>query len=355
MPAPRPKKGQQRPKTKRVTPLSTCRALVLVDSRPLREKVRRQYQNALRKFEKFSAELQQFKNTDMERYRLWYEGEFSREIISLHQSRAAVADLADWMEQIQTYAEFRDISLVASLRVLSEAKVQGRLDEFWADIVKEIEEEERPSNSHRTRAEKAWQEFEDNFEDLFDEAAAEFHEMNADMSSGIGAGPKRDESTEGSLRTLYYQLALRLHPDTNPQQSHEHQQLFHKVQEAYRDHDIEALEEIWKKLEGKSEGPFSWKTAAISEIISRKKALDQRSRDIGTELKYARQHPAWDFSKTSKNKTSLSTLKQKMRHALKYEQAEIDAIWEELNEQLQHLEKLSQRKSKRSPKVKRKV
>jgi hypothetical protein len=352
MPTSRPKKASSKQRAAKSHPTVTCRDLIAVDSQPLRAKIWRQYQTALRKFEKYSADLHQFKNTDVEHYRLWYEGEFGREIVQLQKSRGAVAELTDWMEQIEAYAEYRDISLATALRVLKEAKAEDRLDELWEDLVKEIEANEEPGQTEEDRDE--WQKFEEDFDDLFEEAANEYFETHTDRGPAKRRAASRDEAGEQTLRKLYHQLALRLHPDTNPDQSQEHKQLFLRMQEAYREHDIEALEEIWKKLEGKSEGLFSWKTAAISEIIKRKKSLDQRSRDLGAELKYARSHPAWDFSKTLKNKSTLSMLKQKVRRALKQEQAEIDAIWFELNEQLQHVERQSQRASKRKTKVKSK-
>jgi hypothetical protein len=353
MPAARPKKRQQKQTRKIIQPISTCRDLVLVDSQPLRAKVWKQYQAALKKFDKYTTELHQFKNTDTERYRLWYEGEFSREIIQLHKSRAAVAELTDWMEQIEAYAEYHDISLATSLRVLTEAKEDGCLDELWNDLVREIEENENSSEGKKAKDE--WQKFEEAFDEVFEEATEEFFQEHSDEGADGRRIRSRDENTERELRKLYHQLALKLHPDTNPDQSPEHRQLFHRMQEAYRDQDVEALEEIWKKLEGKSEGPFSWKTAAISEILSRKDSLNQRSRDLGTELKYARSHPAWEFSKTLKNKSALSALKLKVRHVLRLEQAELDAVWDDLNAQLQSVQRQAQRTGKRKAKVKSKI
>jgi hypothetical protein len=350
MPISPPKK--QRPRSRTIAPknVSHCKDLVLVNSEPLREKVWRQYQTALRKFEKATGELQHFKGTDQDRYRLWYEGEFAREIIQLQKSRGAVADLTDWMEQIEAYAEYKDVSLGESLRVLQEVREKGRLEEFWSEVVREIELEEEKEREARGKRTGQRKRVEEDFEKIFDEAAAEFYE-----ESGGAPRDERDEDLERSLKGIYHRLALRLHPDTNPQQSEEHQELFQRVQEAYREKDLAGLEEAWKKLEGGDVETFSWKTAAIGEIIRRKKALDLRNRDLGAELKYAKAHPAWEFSKTFKNKTALSSLKHKMRHALKQEQTQIDAIWVELNEQLQQVERVSQRKGKRGPKVKPKT
>jgi len=164
-----------------------------------------------------------------------------------------------------------------------------------------------------------------------------------------------DEGLERSLKGLYHKLALKLHPDTNPLQSDEEKELFQRVQEAYRDKDLEGLEEVWKRVEGGGVEVFSWKTAAIGEIIRRKKALDLRTRDLGAELKYAKAHPAWEFSKTFKNKTALSSLRLKLRNGLLKEQAQLDAIWLELNEQLQAVERVSRKTGKRGPKVKPKI
>jgi type VI protein secretion system component VasF len=355
MAAARSKKTPSKQRAKTNLNFSSCRALVLVDSQPLRTKVWKQYQAALKKFEKYTADLQQFKKTDSERYRLWYESEFAREITQIHKSRAAIAELSDWMEQIEAFAEYHDIPLATALRELKDAKAEGRLDALWEDLVKEIEDSEKEKDQAETDKEQEWQKFESAFDDIFDEATEDYFEGHTEgHHSGKRKGAVRDEAMEQSLRKLYHQLALKLHPDTNPDQTQEQKQLFLQMQEAYRDQDIESLERIWKKLDGTHEEPFSSKTAAISEILHRKNSLNKKSRDLGTELKYAKAHPAWNFSKTLKNKAELSYLKQKIKHALKHEQADMDAIWLELNEQIQQVERQAQRSGKRKAKVKSK-
>jgi hypothetical protein len=322
-----------------------------VDSEPLREKVWRAYQTALKKFEKGTKELHQFAESDQDRYRLWYEGEFGREIIQLQKSRGAVAELTDWMEQIEAYAEYKDVSLGESLRILEGVKGKGKLEEFWSEVVREIEvEEEREREARRGNSQgRNRKKVEEDFERIFDDAKDEFY------GGGAKEKDERDEGLERSLKGLYHKLALKLHPDTNPLQSDEEKELFQRVQEAYRDRDLEGLEEVWKRVEGGGIEVFSWKTAAIGEIIRRKKALDLRNRDLGAELKYAKAHPAWEFSKTFKNKTALSSLRLKLRNSLLKEQAQLDAIWLELNEQLQAVERVSRRTGKRGPKVKPKI
>jgi len=345
---PSPRAGQKKHRTQPV--LSSVTDLVLVDSQPLRQKVWRQYQTALRKHEKTVSELQQFRNSDIESYRSWYEGEFSREILALQKSRIAVAELAEWLEQVHSYAEYCSISVGKSFELLNTAKAENRLDQLWDDLAREIEETQKKGRKDFEP------EFEDEFDSVFDEAARDFYQEPGPRNGSLGSTRQvqRDESAERSLKTLYHELALKLHPDTNPKQGEEEKELFQAAQEAYRDQDLETLEDLWKKLEGSAEGPFAWKTAPIGEIIQRKKSLDRRNRDATSELKFARQHPAWNFSKLAQNKSILSVLKQKTRSGLQYEQLEIDAEWLELNEVLSYLEKSAKRNSKsRTPKVKR--
>ncbi|MDQ3231601.1 MAG: hypothetical protein M3Q07_07255 [Pseudobdellovibrionaceae bacterium] len=356
---PRSSTRSGRKKSTTQTILSQCTKLVVVDDQPIRQKVWRQYQSALKRHEKNTGELQQFKDFDLEHYRVWYEREFSGEIMSLQKSRMAVAELADWMEQIHAYANHREIALTSSFEILTAAKTENRLDQLWKAVAHEIEETEQKSKSQtKGKKEDFWPEFEDDFDSVFDEAARDFYQEPRQRAEPFGwtRQPQRDESAERSLRSLYHELALKLHPDTNPDQGQGERYLFQAAKEAYQAQDLEALEEVWKKLEGKSEGPFAWKAAPIGEIIHRKKSLDRRNRDIASDLKFARQHPAWNFSRVVQNKSLLSVLKQKTRGILQYEQLEIDAEWFELNKLLNQLEKSLKKKSKsRTSKVKRKT
>ncbi|HYX36731.1 MAG TPA: J domain-containing protein [Oligoflexus sp.] len=348
--------GRQGTRRRIVAPVNKCRDLVPVDDQPISLKIWRQYQNALKKLEKLVAELRQFKEADLEHYRLWHEGAFSREIVQLQKAQAAVIELTQWLNQIHSYASLCDISTARSFQVLTDAKAEGRLKELWEDLTREKREKETRAQDRRDERES--ESFKDMFEEMFDDAAEEFHQERRGhgQTSETRAPRGTDESAERSLKALYHQLALKLHPDTNPNQSQDQKQLFQAVQEAYRERDVEALEEIWKKVEGKSEGPFAWKTAPVSDIISRKRALDLRNRDVNTELKMARQHPAWNFSKASRDKIFMNSLIKKIRGALRREQDEADSDWVELNELLSQLEKSSKKKTHNTKsKVKRKV
>jgi hypothetical protein len=52
-----------------------------------------------------------------------------------------------------------------------------------------------------------------------------------------------------AFRSLYYRLVKRLHPDVNPDVGPREKLLWQRVQQAYQDRDMQALEVVWQSIE----------------------------------------------------------------------------------------------------------
>lgn len=313
---------------------SSSQALVLSDSKPFRWKVWRQYQGSLRAYEKAVALLRQFKDVDTESYRLWYEREFTDVVGKLRHLQSTVVEMAAWIDQVQTYAQALEIPSEVSFEILTKARVEGRLAELWQKLSEKRKAPQRRLKNKEVMDEETWAHFEADFEQLFEEAV-ESHDASQKTV---------DPAAGKTLKSLYHQLALRLHPDTNPEQGEEERQLFHLTQRAYRENDLEALEEIWKRVDGGGVGVFSWETAPISEIMNRKRAVDRRIQDVSVELKYARDHMAWDFTAVFKDRKRLANLQAKIRDILDGQRMRMDKDWSDLNAILERWDKNSRRK-----------
>jgi hypothetical protein len=113
----------------------------------------------------------------------------------------------------------------------------------------------------------------------------------------LSSSPPAATSDELRLKQLYRELARKLHPDMNPEQSKRERDLWHEAQSAYETRDLERLETLASMAsssEGSPAGAFSW-VRSLSKLKSLFTDLQRRLRSSHKALRQAKKSPAWNF------------------------------------------------------------
>jgi phage shock protein A len=99
------------------------------------------------------------------------------------------------------------------------------------------------------------------------------------------------------IKELYRLLVRKLHPDLNPDQPARDRELWHTVQEAYNNRDVEALEAAAARVEVALNG----QAGKLSISILRRLVSDLKKALGALKAKFAqlRKHPAFDFAARS--------------------------------------------------------
>ena len=322
--------------------------LVLYDSTDLRASEWHAYQKHSKKLEKSNQCLRMFETEEMPNYQSWLESHFAPTLTLVHQTVIQIKQTEDFLDQVHLYGALSGLSEASSFRILNEAKSNGTLHEIWQDL--------HEKQSQKKENGPCFKDLEDRFDsvfgDIFDDESAEDCDQDYGQSSdfsnrsGSRAGPKNRnlEMPTQALKSIYRKLALKLHPDYNANTSEEHKSLFQTVQSLYRSQNTEGLEAIWAKLLCGSEQVFNWKTAAIADIINRRRSVEKRLRSVAVGLRSAKVHPAWGFNKKNKSKVLLDQLKHSTKCQIENDLRCATHHLGFIKSQLQRLENKSQKK-----------
>ena len=158
-----------------------------------------------------------------------------------------------------------DIALLKSERDL----LQAYINRGEAPDIEDVEE--KVGQQARTFNENIHQE-----EEKINQAKAyieEYKEENA----------KEAEAEKLELKQIYKRLVRRLHPDLHPEQTEWERELFMKVQEAYRNEDLERLRELEAELDAGMPSSAS-ESDSIEEWEQRVECLKQQIADIKKEI-----------------------------------------------------------------------
>ncbi len=332
-------------------------ALVPIDSKNRRDQESILYQKACHRLEQQTHELKSFEDHEIDAHRHWLEADFSDELQLLQKLQTSLLEKTKLIQEIYDYALCAEVPEFVSYRTIIEAQLNGTVDQLWDSI------KERDTKSAKGEGipdfDRVWDEIEDLAREMFggfqrdpererEDDDGHQHESSKGRHTKK-AGPAKASIDDSYLKGLYHKLVLQLHPDTNPQQTEEQKTAFHEVQNAYRWRDVHRLEQLYKLVTTSIQGLFQAETAPIGDIISRRKTVEKRLRELAKELKEAKQHPAWGFLKKQKSVKAFAGLVENTRSELKSELQTLHSECAEVKAILDTWEKQSKRALKPRP------
>lgn len=292
----------------------------MIDSAPIRQKARREYEEVQRDLERAKLELERFRTEDQPKYAKWLNTHFGAlltETRELHEKLYAAQGLVSEVHHEFYLGGHRSIH-TAYTTVM-------RRREHPEEFEKEMKEAEEQAN-----------EFREEFEEVFGKSEEEFYEK-------FGFGPETPPPRESQarkpsfarLKDLYRSLARRLHPDAGGRRSQKEIEWWHQTQAAYQAGDIEQLELILTLANIEEKGAKDASISILQQIIDQFK---QGLKELKRELKQYRRDAAWNFSKLEddgpilqRTREMLETEKMRLAILLEGFQAQIDA-WKQLGQ-----------------------
>ncbi len=97
------------------------------------------------------------------------------------------------------------------------------------------------------------------------------------------------------IKTLYRDLARRLHPDCRKETNERYDEIWHEVQTAYRENNLERME-VLSSLCNIHTGDF-YETASLTQLIQVKQEYKMQLKAMREQVKRVKNDPAWGFSK----------------------------------------------------------
>lgn len=309
-------KAQKKPASFRTAPLPKGSwPLVLIDSKGIRQKARRDYEKVLRDIEKAKAESARFENEDKPGFSKWLHANFGATLTQLRelQSRLDAAHtLVTSVQQEFFYGNYRSISqaykVVINRRAHPEEMEEEPEPEPGPESGEHDEGDEEPTFNERARG-------------FFDQ----FQERVEEMQRATRAAAQ--DKAGNRLKDLYRRLVRRLHPDKGHKLTAQQMEWWHQTQEAYQKGDLEQLESILTLLEVEERGTKETSVSLLARLTANfKKTL----RRIKQQLAECRQDLAWNFSRLTdlkplfeRTRTMLESERDDLLHLLRKYEAEI--------------------------------
>ncbi|MFP4157564.1 MAG: J domain-containing protein [Opitutales bacterium] len=277
--------------------------LLVIDQKPILKKALAQCRRLRTELNKKQARLRAFEEEEMPAYERWFSSEFGAqltELRELHQSlhdHEFVADQLGWCEMC------RPEKLSEVFTELMQRMKDGTLHAFEPPPPEHPEEEEDDEEEDDFPG--------DEDEDFFDAAfraffgfsdADEGHEGDGRREQAPLHSPEQRQSPEaGAIKALYRTLAKRLHPDHSDLEEALRERRWNELQQAYQEHDLEALQRIEAVCDMEADGGLS-----IRLGLARLRDLAAYHRShvlpIREALRQAKRHPAFDFVKAEKSR-----------------------------------------------------
>jgi hypothetical protein len=135
------------------------------------------------------------------------------------------------------------------------------------------------------------------------------------------------------LKELYRDLARRLHPDVNVELDEKRKNLWHQVQEAYENRDVERLETL-SLMSGvlDKEARPGQSLGALKEFYLN---LCQGLKRLKAQISECRKDPAWKFEKARHHADQLENFRYQMAIQMEDERAELLELVEEAEFQIE--------------------
>ena len=304
-----------------------CRALVRVDGTGIRQKIKKDYEKALRDLDNSRRVLDQFQQKDQPQFSRWLNSHFGALLTELRELNLKMAADDAIVFMVQNEVMFGGGSYArAYKRVMELRDNPGPLPP------------PPPPSGERGRdpfgAGPDW----GNPDDPDDPLKAIFEEMFGELGpderpweergrqAGQPAHAAAPAHVSKRLKELYRAVVRRLHPDSQREMTTQRTEWWHQAQAAYGAGDAEQLEVILTLCEIGESGTTAHTSASLLQRITAQ--LKSSLREIKRQITQWRREPAWNFS----NRTDHAALAEQVRRELTGELMAMRRRWMETQE-----------------------
>ena len=314
---------------KRMAPPRPFHAPLVIDNAPLRRRMIELYREAADQLDLAKSQLTIFTDRDQPAFIGWYQQTFAEALQRMESFKQEVREKQWIVQAVLREAKIRRISLRDAYRnfingatydedLQNEEAARELFDDFLRQEGTKPESLDQIDYEARLEYFKGKLDGDPNFGNPgsgYSDATCE--EENA--SSGAQGSPKLTLS----LKTLYYQLARKLHPDATGSNDPALAKLWLQAQAAYEARDLTDLELIWARFNDGQVPQLDQES--LSNIQNRTQAMRDAWHELQKQIRRARRDRAWGFS-SPKKAGRLSKVQTSLERELNDEIGELRAL-----------------------------
>ena len=294
-------------------PKKSCRALIPLDTAKIRRGYLKEYKRRKKVLERLEEQLQRYEESDEPEYRKYLARTFGAEQTLLRELTEQIHLCQNRYEKIRFLAHESHMSKERYCFTLRSQLTSEQ--NFWELLEMELQ---RFLESGRKTREEEKREYEksarelrsvvfgvDEDEDIeMDETCEDDDDFEKifqklfDNLLGDDDNIPEEESEVSELKKLYRELCLQYHPDRMGAHDAKTQRLWHEIQDAYVNRDLEGLRAIRSGIELES----GETTLSCSEIDEMLLDIEWSIQEKRSELRAQKKTPIWGFSSWTEQK-----------------------------------------------------
>ncbi|MDQ3623703.1 MAG: J domain-containing protein [Verrucomicrobiota bacterium] len=333
---------------RRAAKITRCRWLLLIDDEPVRQAALAGYWAVEKKIARTRTQVEAFETLDVPAYQRWEARTFGTLLTELREIGSALEQKTRILDAIDNEVFWSGCSrLTAYKRVMhalhhpepewSEAQEgQDGADDpedpgFSGDAPGGLfGKSNLPPGFDVDQFDKLPRRQREDFRDFYEAMADMFHQFTGQKGPDLEEvlreererrrggrrsfveAPSIDHAARREtdrIKELYRRLVRQLHPDRRGDLPPRERELWHEVQEAYRERDRERLEAVAARMEVGLNGAAGG--VPVSVLLRMTRDLQRALHGLRDQLFRARKHPAWNFKKKKRDLARLEASRRR--------------------------------------------
>ncbi|MDX1957990.1 MAG: hypothetical protein SFU98_05425 [Leptospiraceae bacterium] len=324
--------------------------LVVIDQKKIRKKYISGCKRTIKDLEKARNEWNAYETVDIPSYEKWYNQNFGSTLSEVRDAETQAKELYRLLAEIQFWKEKKRISFYQAYLLVMDRKKNP--DKYRAEDEAEEErrrdyerkEYERQKKQQESFKKQFQEEIDDEDEELDDDEIRTLFEMFVESTPGMKSqlkdkkvyeyifkrfkedffnSDKNDRTNkskvegnqrEDRIKTIYRTLVRKLHPDFQKDLSKFQENIWHEVQIAYKENDLEKLETLLALSEIQT-GDFS-EDFSISQILNVQFEYKSQLKSLRARIKQAKKNPEWGFTKLENKKRLFQEIQLDLKREL---------------------------------------
>jgi hypothetical protein len=320
-------------KKKTIHAQNRCRAMILIDSAPIRSKWENELRELRSRIENLESLIRKFEDLDEPAFRVWLRKRFGPALSKIQQTIERITALRQRLYLISLLDQkYRGRKSKAELLKLALAVESGNApwpEEPQYNAGKSIDLEIlKRMTRGLSPEERAFLEIGiDDLEDEFGALPPEFHDIRDSLKSNGSVS----SDSRARCKSIYRKIVLLLHPDRVGELDQHRLQLWYRTQAAYQDSDLVTLEAI---LDGCAQRVVEKSVNELKEAVLESERQIER---LTQRLQQLKQEPAWNFA--SRKGKKLESRERRVRRELAEQSDELDSELAFLEQEIAQFER----------------
>jgi hypothetical protein len=310
-----------------------CRAMILIDSAPIKAKWENELRELRGQIEQLESLIRKFEDLDQPAFLVWLRKRFGQALSNIQQTIERITALRQRLHLISLLdRKYRGRKSKAELFKLALAVESGKTpwpEEPQTKSGKSVDHENLKRMARELSAEeRAFLEMGmDDLEDEFGRLPPEFRDIRDSLTSnGSVSSDHRDR-----CKSIYRKIVLQLHPDRVGELDQHRLQLWYRAQTAYQDSDLVTLEAI---LDGCAQRVVEKSVSELKEAVLESQ---RQIEELTERVEQLKEEPAWNFA--SRKGKKLESRERRVQQELAEQSEELDSELAYLEQEIAQFER----------------